>query len=485
MLAAGELSIIAARYARAMLAAGALLLVHGCAAPLDRHLLQYETVRLEGARGTLSRERSRQIIEDLKKRSPDSAVLERHIAIEEALTENPLSVGNRVTTLEDGPATYAAMLSAIKAARHHVHFEVYIFEGDEVGKQFASALKERAQAGVKVRLIYDALGSHETPREFFKDMADNGVEVAVFSPISVANVLKEGLAVQNRDHRKLTIVDGRIAFVGGINISGVYTTARAAALSRRTSDSAAPGTRGRLGGGDIPALQRPWRDLHVRIDGPVVADLQRAFVKQWEKWSKQSIDGKELFPQLNSEGPLLVRAIAASPGGEGVNALYVALISAIRNAESKVSITNAYFVPHPDLREALCEAAQRGVDVKLLLPGESDNAMVYHAGRAYYRELLDHGVKIYERKSRMLHAKSATIDGVWSTVGSTNLDWRSLVYNDELNAIVLGPDFAGQISEIFDRDLANSEQITVESWSRRPFSDRIKELSARAWARIL
>jgi cardiolipin synthase len=168
-----------------------------------------------------------------------------------------------------------------------------------------------------------------------------------------------------------------------------------------------------------------------------------------------------------------------------VSLLYVALISAIENSETEVRIINAYFVPHPHLREALQRAARRGVEVSLILPGRSDVPLVYYAGRSYYEDLLEAGVKIFERKSRVLHAKSATVDKVWSTVGSTNLDWRSLLYNEELNGVILGVDFARQANAVFDKDLANSEAITLESWKKRPFAERLKEAGARAWAQFL
>jgi cardiolipin synthase A/B len=482
--------------------------VSGCAvAPLDRYLLQPEPrqAQMEGAHGVLTRAQSRKIIEGLKSRSPDSALLESHIAIEQALAGNPLSVGNKVTLLEDGQATYASMLAAIAAAKHDVHMEMYIFEDDDVGKLFADALKKCAKAGVKVRLLYDSIGSINTDKAFFKDLQDNGVDVAEFNPVNVANVLKDGLAIQNRDHRKLIVADGRVAFLGGINISGVYGSVMTSGGGSRKTDSGSSGSSG--GGGssilsgsgagtgkgkdadydrsDPPFDQRPWRDLQVRIEGPVVGDLQRAFLKHWEKWAKESLDDKELFPQLKSEGPHVVRAIEGSPGEKGADPMYVALISAIENADVEVEIMNAYFVPHPQLREALVGAARRGVDVKLILPGKSDNSLVFHAGRSYYEELLEAGVKIYERQTRMLHAKSAVVDGVWSTVGSTNLDWRSLLYNEELNLVVLGPDFAVRMGDVFAKDLANSKQVTLEEWHHRPLSDRLKEASARAWAYFL
>ena len=472
--------------ARLALAAAAFALLGGCASvpDLDRYLLHAdpERVRIDSSRGFLTEARSRKVLEDLKKRAPQSDVLERHIAIEEAITGTPLTAGNKVTLLEDGRATYAAMLRAIAGAKHHVHFEMYIFEGDEVGRQFADALLERRRAGVTVRLIYDAVGSSNTPKEFFKELADGGIDVLEYSPVSAAGVLAKGTGVQNRNHRKLVLVDGRVAFIGGINISSVYGGMSGPSGSGRSSSASRTGS----GGGD-PALrdERPWRDLQAQIEGPVVADFQKAFLAHWEKEKKEKIEGAIYFPAIAPQGPLVVRALADSPSESGVSLLYVALISAIDHADLEVRIVNAYFVPHPHLREALQRAARRGVDVRLILPGRSDVPLVYYAGRSYYKELLEAGVKIYERKSRVLHAKSATVDKVWTTVGSTNLDWRSLLYNEELNAVVLGADFAAATNAVFDKDLANSDEITLEAWKSRPLGDRMKEAGAVFWAQLL
>ena len=436
-------------------------------------------MRLEGARGVLTHAQSLRILEDLKRKAPEkSGVLDRHVAVEEALTDTQLSLGNKATALEDGKETYAAMLEAIRGAKNHVHLEMYIFEADDTGHLFAEALKARARAGVKVRLIYDSVGSLHTPKEFFKELAAAGVDVVEFNPVKSLTAL-DLLGVQNRDHRKLLVVDGRVAFLGGINISGVYGPVSGSGGSGGGGSSSSGGG-GSRGGSDRPFEERPWRDLQVRLEGPVVADLQHAFAKQWEKWKKEPLPEAGLYPQLKPGGTELVRAMPSSPGEQGgANASYVALISAIEAAETEVMIMNAYFVPHPQLLEALQAAARRGVAVTLILPSKSDNPFVYHAGRVNYDALLAAGVKIYERKRRMLHAKSAVIDGVWSTVGSTNLDWRSLAYNDELNAVILGPAFAAQLKEIFSRDIANSEEFTLAKWRDRPLEDRLKETGAR------
>jgi cardiolipin synthase len=435
-------------------------------------------VRLKGSHGYLSREQSQAVIDALKKKAPDAGAFERHVAIEETLSGNPLSLGNRVELLEDGKATYDAMLAAIRAARHHVHMETYIFEDDDTGRLFADELTARAKAGVKVRVIYDAVGSFKTPKEFFKAMSDGGVEVLEFNPVGTQTLLKGGLALLNqRDHRKITIVDGRVAFLGGINISDVYGTSPTSSGARREK---------RERGETVDPKDRPWRDMQTRIEGPAVAEVQRSFLEQWARRRNESpITDKAYFPALRQAGPHIVRVMEGSPKDEGLNDVYAAFISAIDNAEKEVRIMNPYFVPHEELRRALREAALRGVEVSLILPGHSDSWLTYYAGRAYYGELLEAGVKIYERKNRILHAKSATVDGVWSTVGSTNLDWRSLLYNDEINVVVLGSEFANQLNEVFRGDIGNSDLITRESWARRPLDARAKEAAARAWARLL
>jgi cardiolipin synthase len=492
-----------------------LLALAACATvpDLDRYLIHREAPRLEGAKGTLTLAQSRKVLDDLRRRSPQTGILERHIAIEEALSGHPLSVGNKATVLEDGQETYAQMLAAIRSARSSVHMEMYIFEDDEVGQQFAAALEERARAGVAVRLLYDSAGSHKTDKAFFKAMADQGVKVAEYNPLTPEQFLKKGFGLQRRDHRKVLVVDGKLAFLGGINVSGVYGSVRTAARSDRASDSAVPGAGGSASAGarrkpgsdsaapgsssgvgsskpanrygdDVPFADRPWHDLQVRLEGPVVGDVQQAFVHQWAKTTKEKLSDPALMPQLSSQGHEVVR-LMESAAGEEPNRLYVALVSAIQNAESEVIVMNAYFVPHPDLLDALRAAARRGVDVKLILPSQSDSALLLYAARSYYADLLEAGVKIYERQSRFLHAKSAMVDGVWCTIGSTNLDWRSLVYNDELNAVILSPDFGRQLRRIFDDDFARSRLITREAWSKRPLADRLKETGARAWGALL
>ncbi len=424
-------------------------------------------VRLEGANGPLSAQQSKAILDRLKSRGGDTNIFDLHLAIEEGVTGSPLVVGNKVTLLQDGPATYQSMFTTIRAARQTIHMESYIFEDDDVGKRFADLLLEKQRQGVQVALIYDSVGSFGAPTEFFARLADNGIRTLEFNPVNPLTA-RTGWQVNQRDHRKLLIVDGLVAYVGGINISGVYSTGSF--------------SRGSKPGADGKSL--PWRDTQVQIEGPVVAEFQKLFLATWAKQKGDPLRAVNFFPPQSSKGKEVVRAIGSSPD-EPFSVIYATLISAIRSAETSIYLTNAYFVPDPQLRDALKAAARRGVDVKLILPSSTDFDLVLHAGRSYYGELLAAGVKIHERRNALLHSKTALIDGVWSTIGSTNLDWRSFLHNDEVNAVILGTAFGTQMRQMFDADLAASDPVSLEQWQRRPLLDRAKEITARAWKYFL
>ena len=416
--------------------------------------------RVEGTHGPLSAARSKAVLDGLKSRAQDTNLFDRHLALEEALAGSPLVSGNQVTLLQDGNATYAAMLAVIRDARDHINMETYIFEADETGRQFSDALIAKQRQGVMVSIVYDGVGTLGTPREFFQPLVDAGVKMLEFNPVNPL-VAKAGWNVNDRDHRKLMIVDGRTAFLGGINISGVYS------------------------GGSVKSAPKsgkpmPWRDTHVQIEGPVVADYQKLYLDTWNKQKGDALPQRNYFPQQVIRGKEVVRAIGSSPD-EPFSAVYATLISAMENAETEILMTNAYFAPDPQLLATLKAAVRRGVDVKLILPSATDSGLIFHAGRSYYDELLRDGVKIYERRDVLLHAKTVLIDGVWSTIGSTNLDWRSFLHNQEVNAVVLGADFATQMRAAFERDLASSTPILLEQWERRSLGLRLKEGFARIW----
>lgn len=417
---------------------------------------------MKGARGPLSAQQSKVILERLRRNGKDLAILDRHLALEEAIVGTPLSTGNHVTLLQDGPTTYQAMYAAILEAKDHINMETYVMDDDEVGQRFAQVLIEKQQQGVQVNLIRDSAGTFGTPNEFFKKMTDSGVNVLEFNPLNPL-VSRKDWTLNQRDHRKLLIVDGRIAFLGGINISSVYSGGSFSQSSRKESNGSLA-----------------WRDTDLQLKGPVVAEFQKLFLATWKKQKGQALAAKNYFPPQVPMGQQIVRAIGSSPD-EHFSAIYATLLSAIGNAAISVQVTNAYFAPDPQLLAALEAAAKRGVDVKLILPSETDSWLVLHAGRAYYTQLLKSGVKIYHRRGVILHSKTALIDGVWATVGSTNLDWRSFLHNHELNAVVLGAGFGQQVQALFNKDLAASDAVVLEQWERRALDQHFKEMIARMW----
>ncbi len=446
--------------------AGLIVAVSGCGslptiAP-DMALRPLQPVQLEGARGPLTALQSRAIVDRLKSQGDQTSIFDRHLALEQAIAGSPLMVGNKVVLLQDGPVTFQHMFTAIRNAKNHINMETYIIEDDEVGNRFADLLIDKQVHGVQVSLIYDSVGAINAPETFFKRLTDSGIKVLEFNPINPLTA-KKGWEVNQRDHRKLLIVDGQTAFLGGINISSVYS---GGSFSRRS--------RQRPEGGP------PWRDTHLQVEGPVVGEFQKLFLATWEKQKGEVLAQGKYFPQLANKGKEVVRAIGSSPD-EPYSLIYATLISAIGSAETSILLTNAYFVPDPQLLAALKDAVQRGVDVRLILPGKTDSWLVFHAGRSYYAELLGAGVKIYERRDALLHAKTALIDGVWSTIGSTNLDWRSFLHNQEVNAVILGQEFGAQMQAMFDIDIAASSPITLEQWGKRSISEHLKEAVARVW----
>lgn len=437
-----------------------------CSSPPDlqdgRLLDVSAPAQIKGVHGMLSPTQSAAILAKLKQEGKGS-LLERHIAFEEALLGQPLVTGNHVVLLRDGIATYAAMFAAIGQARDHINLETYIFDDDEVGRRFVDLLLKKQAEGVQVNIIYDSVGSVSTPRAFFDRLRNAGVRVLEYNPINPLHVRSQWL-VNNRDHRKLLVVDGQTAFLGGVNISKVYSRG-SQPFRRKTEDKD----------------HIPWRDTHLQIDGPVVADLQHCFLDTWDRQSGQPLAPRAYFPTVARKGDELVRAIPAV-SDNNYSQIYIALLSAIGHATKEVELTNAYFVPDPQFLQTLEDAARRGVDVKLILPGHTDSWIAWQAGRSHYAELLNAGVKVYERRGALLHAKTAVVDGVWSTVGSSNLDWRSFVHNDELNAEILGADFAGQMRTMFAQDLAESDLIEADGWSHRSVVQHVKEWAAQIWS---
>ncbi|QOY95974.1 cardiolipin synthase [Massilia sp. UMI-21] len=391
--------------------------------------------------------------------SPD---LKQLAVLEEQATGAPLIPGNKVTLLFDGPATMREMMAAAREAKSSINLETYIFDRDPIGLEFAEVLMEKRRQGVVVNIMADGVGTLATPKEFFEGMRAAGLNVLIFNPVDPTK--RPGKwQLNNRDHRKIMVVDGRVGFTGGINISETYANS-SLFRSRQKAETA-------------DSRQVGWRDTHIRIEGPAVAALQYAFIDNWVHQDAGELPPGEYFPRLTPAGDKVMRVLATSPDRD--SEIYKSLMVAMNEARKSIHITSAYFVPDRQIVDALTAAAKRGVDVKLVLPGVSDHDLIKYAGQAFYDELLAGGVKIYQLQVAVLHAKTAVIDGIWSTIGSANIDRRSFIHNYELNVVVLDPAFGRDMESAFNEDLRDSKQVTLEQWRNRPWKDRLREFMGR------
>jgi cardiolipin synthase len=396
--------------------------------------------------------------------SPEDLPARQRAAPAAALVE-----GNTARMLIDGPKAHDAMFAAMAQARDHINLETYILDDGEAGERLLAVLKDRAVQGVKVHLIYDSIGSLGTPREYFDRLREAGVQVCEFNP--VRGRLDK---VNNRDHRKILVVDGRVAFTGGINISKTY--ASGSAVTRRKALDAEAKT------------QDGWRDTQVMVRGPVVAQLQRLFLDAWALQDCGPYADARYYPPLERRGDLAMRVVRSDPGSQGsapLSEMYAALLERIAAAGSRVWLTVGYFVPDPDIKSTLIAAARRGVDVRLVLPGFSDFWAPVEAGRSHYDDLLAAGVRIYEWHDALMHAKTAVIDSQWGSIGSTNLDWRSFVHNYEADVIVYDREFAQELERQFQRDMAASVRIDPDKWRARGLRQKLREWLARQWEYLL
>jgi cardiolipin synthase len=374
-------------------------------------------------------------------------------------SSEPLMSGNQVGVLIDGPQTYASIESELNKARHHIHIETFIFGADDIGRRFGKLLAAKRKEGVEVRVLYDSIGSMETPKTFFEELRGQGIEVREFRPM---NPVKNPRIwdIQNRDHRKIIVVDGRIGFTGGINIDSTYSSA----------STSRPGPK--------RGMEDGWRDTHVRIQGPAVKQLQTLFFESWAQAGERvRVDGEqEYFPKLRPAGEMLV-TIVANDSESDDRSLYGTYIAAFTHAEKRLWITHAYFAPNDELLTAMEKAAKRGVDVRLVVPAFTDSKIVLNATHATYTRLLKAGVHVYELQDALLHAKSVVVDGTVSIVGSANLDMRSFIHNDEANAIVISRDFGQRMEEVFNKDQRASKPVKLERWEKRSWWRRMKEFS--------
>ena len=355
--------------------------------------------------------------------------------------------GNALTLYVRGKELYPAMIAAIEGAKHSVHLETYIFDGVNVGRAFAELLAKKARAGVRTRLIYDSVGSIDMDPIQETMMRNAGVQILEYHPVAPWH---PRWAWNKRDHRKILVCDGRIGFVGGINIS----------------DENAPAEQG---GGD-------WRDAHLRVEGPAAYDLDRVFRAVWHaqtgRWFESAGDPEE------TRGPSRVK-VAANEELMKRFVIREGYVNALRAAREEVSIANAYFIPGWRIRRELALAADRGVNVRVMVPGHSDSGAVWHAMRGQYESLLTRGVRIFEWQGPMLHAKAVAVDRTWCSVGTFNLDHRSLRHNLEINLNVLDRALAADLAARFETGLAGSTEITLADWRRRSWTEKLQE---RFWS---
>lgn len=381
-----------------------------------------------------------------------------------------LTVGNRVRVLQDGNETLPAMFSAIRAALRYIHLEYYVVEDvHSEGESLFDLLVERSAAGVQIAMIFDSVGSSGTPAKFFRELQDHGIHLLPFNPVNPLK-LRSRYSLNRRDHRKILIADGRVALVGGINLSSAYES--------KPAQTAAESPEGKL------TRQRRWRDTDLQLEGPAVAQLQRLFLDQWSQHGGEALEDRNFFPPMGRPGHEKVGIIGSAPSRPGPR-YYNALLAALRAAQHRVWITAGYFLPTSAEMHELAQAARRNIDVQLLLPSHNDSIASLAVQRSTYATLLDAGVEIFERSSVILHSKSIVIDQCWSVVGSSNVDSRSVRFNDEVDAIVIGTETAEKLSQLFLEDVSESHAIEPAAWRRRPMIQKMQEMFWLVWQRSL
>lgn len=388
----------------------------------------------------------------------------QQVRLTHSLTGARFYHGNRATTFTEGGEKFKSLLADIASARHYIHMQYYIIADDEIGRKVQQALIERARAGVKVRVIFDHVGSYTTSSRFFREMREAGIEVEPFFKV-VFPVF--ATRINWRNHRKIVIIDGRVGYIGGMNIADRYVTG------------------GKAG---------HWRDLHLRVTGPAVGALQFAFAVDWNFMGKALLEEHVEPPKHKEEGaaggaataipPMGMQLITSGPTSHWSNVGMV-FLKAIANAKRRVFIMTPYFLPDESLMRALQAAALSKVDVRLMMPSRPDSVMLRYASASYVAECLRAGIKVYFYEKGMFHSKALIIDDELSTVGSTNFDFRSFDHNFEANMFIYSREYNAWITEQFKADMADSTRINPEQWRNRPRRQKIVESLVRLLAPIL
>ena len=399
---------------------------------------------------------------------PEDA-LKRQALLMEALDGAPLLAGNNIDILRDGAETFPAMFRTIAGARDHVNLEFYILQdvhAPGVADSLFTLLAAKLREGVAVTMLYDSFGSNATPREAWEELRRLGANVQEFNPLDPRRA-RRGWLPNNRDHRKILVVDGRVAFMGGVNLDRVYE-----------NDCHGPSTGFRSSTENADPERACWRDTSFRIEGPAVAELQKLFLHNWQAQGGAALPQRAWFPPLAPRGPARVRILGSAPTA-GEPRYYVTLTAALQGARRRIWASTGFFVPTHDEREELAHAARRGVDVRLVLSAWNDSPAALAAGHAAYDDLLEAGVKIFEMHGAILHSKLAVVDGAWAAIGSSNLDRRSVALNDEVDAIVLGRETAAAVEAVLAADMREGTAISLAEWRRRGLGKRLRELTSR------
>jgi cardiolipin synthase len=393
----------------------------------------------------------------------DTDALQLQYDLQRSLSANPIVFGNHVTLLRNGTEAFQAIFSSIRAARDSINLEYFILaDVRSDGIHLSELLLDRLRSGVKVNVIYDAYGSRDTPGVFFDTMRKAGAKVLAFNPINPFSV-RIGWSPNDRDHRKIAVIDGRIGFTGGVNLDTAYENPPGAAIPP-----------------DGDTRHAYWRDTAVRIDGPAVAELQKLFFDTWREQKAPDADPADYFPPLPRQGVQTIRIIGSSPGDQKP-LYYASLLTAMQSARKRVWLCSGYFVPPHQEREELARIARAGIDVRVVAPAFSDVQSAVYAARAAYGDLLEAGAHIYEMRDAVVHAKLAVVDDTWTMIGSSNLDRRSVVFNNEVDAVVLGHDTAGQVEAVMRQYMDVAREVDLAKWAHRSLGERLRELEARVW----
>lgn len=368
--------------------------------------------------------------------------------------ESPLYKGNKVTFYSDGKSKFTALLEELDKATDHIHIQYYIFLNDNIGCQVRDLLLKKVREGVKVRLLYDDVGAWKVKKKFFQDMQAQGIEVAPFLKVAFKILTSR---VNYRNHRKIVVIDGVVGFVGGMNVADRY-----------------------INGVDFGI----WRDSHIKVEGPAVADLQTSFLIDWYASRQELLSSSTYFPEISEKGNNLMQLVTSGPVGQ-FKGIHLGILQAISNAKESIYMQTPYFVPTDMLLLGMQMAAMRGVDVRLMLPRTSDTTFVQIASMSFLKEVLDANVKVYLFEAGFLHSKLMSIDNSLTITGSANMDVRSFEHNFEIDAFIYSDETCAKAKEIFYKDMKQSTLLTVQEWENRSRFEKFKESVVRLFSPLL